>query len=1385
MSTTTEKQTRGNTGARRALRIAGFVLALIPMAALAGFFGAIIYARTDGGRERIRNLVLTEARKSIPGLEIGHIGGDYVHDLVLDDVSIKDREGRRAVHADRISARFDLVPVFRRTIRLREVRIESPTVLGRPGESGALNLSELVAPPDRPEAPQSAKPAGSGSAWSVKVDAFSLTGGSADVVTPEGQSVAVTKIEIRGSGALEGENIRGELSNFSTRASYAGRDYGVAVSAAVLIGPERIDAKVTPLTISGVAAGGDMKMNARASGPRQRIAVDLEITTPRAGKITLGGHVGLAQRPEGTTLGAYHLTARLMNLNPRNLVVMSELPAGEITARLTAQGMGVPLQPGTHSEVALDIAPSTIADLQIRQARLQAQTKGTAWKVPAGLIRAAGAELGISGEGKDNAISADLRASVGDAADGALPVRDFKGRGSLSAHLQGTYPTNLAFTAKAEARRLAVGKMIRLAALDLSVKGASQGDKLRIDGDGRINQLLASGARVGMAQFSIDASGTRRAPQGRIKLAARAVRPSADGPRLDTVTLDVSSDGRNLRVRGAGSGGLAKGHIDAHGTVTPQEARITLDRLALTFRTARYQQSLALQKPAPLHWRANDIVEVGGLHVRGTGYKLTGDVIVSGLYHLDGRKTPRAKAALKLHQASFNGFDKLDAELQATLDRRTAAVVLKASATNARLQLDAKVPVTYPRRDGPPVLARRGEVAVHLQTDEIKLQDLPLLQKELARRGLSGGTVDLKASLEGEIAHPTAKLAFDVRDVAVRKVSGVGRDSSVRVIPGAGASLVIDTAPGAIHVRGQALLRRTAIFKFDGRSKVDVGDVIAGRDIMKVPFQATVDIPKFDLSSLAEYEQKLRGVQGTLAGRVALEGTPARPTGQAKIGITAAKVDGVVFGPVELYAVSRGDQLEAKAKVLQVQGGNLYLSALVDRSRKDALKASLRASKLDVGFVRLFAPEVREIAGKLDATVDASGTLARPQLRGSLGLWKGKLGLVGQPTFHDLGLAMTLVPNRVDLTHLAMYSGGGSLTGKGWATLQGLAPQSVVLTAKAHRFIVAAAGSSGAKLDGDIAIEAALREDVVSGKVKVPRASVWLPKIGGSSRKLQRIGPRDDVRFIDEVALAADEKRKDQKKQAASKPKTIDIRATAAPVYVRGKDLDIELESSVRVATAPSGQAKGQPVLMGTVRIRRGRIALSGQRFNFERGEIAFNGEPEPNPTLDIKLTHQYPEAAVVVEIRGTPKKPELVLTSDPPVYDKAQIVSLILTGQPGGQPSGGGSFDPTAAVATMVLGKIADKVAPELGLDVLRVEKVDQKTAEGQATGDTDTRVEVGKYISERIYLSYAHVFGAAENQNRNEAHVEYRVTRRWMVETIFGDAGVGGVDALWTYKY
>src|SRR5712691_638118 len=86
----------------RAARVAGAILlGLLALSAVL-VCAVVLYARTDAGREHLRQLVLVQARAQVPGLRIGHIGGDYVHALSLDDVNIVDASGRTVVHVGQL-----------------------------------------------------------------------------------------------------------------------------------------------------------------------------------------------------------------------------------------------------------------------------------------------------------------------------------------------------------------------------------------------------------------------------------------------------------------------------------------------------------------------------------------------------------------------------------------------------------------------------------------------------------------------------------------------------------------------------------------------------------------------------------------------------------------------------------------------------------------------------------------------------------------------------------------------------------------------------------------------------------------------------------------------------------------------------------------------------------------------------------------------------------------------------------------------------------------------------------------------------------------------------------------------------------------------------------
>ena len=1367
-------------GVRKGLKAAGIVLAAIPVVALVAAAALLLYARSDSGRERLRHLVLEQARASLPGLEIKRIGGDYLHDLIVEDVTLRDRQGRPAVHVDRVTARFSLIPLVRKRVFVRELIVERPRVLGRPTKNGGMNLAELTAPSEKKK-PAEAPPrkAGEGPGIAVQVDRLVVSGGSADVETPAGQAIIVDRFEVAGRMALAGEEVRAELAPLTVGAVVDGKPYRVHLVTRAMMGAKEIHAVLDELVVGGVAEGGDVVVRAQVGGPRERVGFRADVVLPAEGRIQAHGNVGL---PAAGGLGAYALALTAGGIDPHALVATA--PAGRLGMAVNARGEGTPLAPGSRAVVAVTMPPSRIADLRILELVVEASSEGEAWRLERALLRGAGAQVNARGQGKGNVVQAHVRASVGDPDDGRLPAPDFRGRGALTADLRGTLPDDFQVEATGNGAKLAVGTT-RIGSLALKANGSADKAARTMSLAARVGlrQLRAGEVKVRNVDVTANAAGPFATPRGKVRVAAYQVNPGAGAPALDKVLVDLNSDGRNLRLRGAAAGPGGRGGLDAHGVVTAREARVTLERFSLDLRSKQMTQAIALQKPVGIRWRAGDLVELGELKVSAKGSKLSGDFKASGMYRLDvgGRLEPRATAALSMRKAVVTGMDPVDADGWVKLWRKRLQGGIEAKvAGKADLKVAAEVPLVPGRGGAAPRLAKDGPLDVQVHTNKIQLQDLPLLHKQLSRRGVSGGIVSLAASIKGDVAHPDAKIALDMRSIEVRKVTGEGRDSVVRRIPGVGANINIDTRRGLILAGGEVLMYGAGFLKLDSKLKIDLGQVLAGADATKAPVEIDVDIPKFQIASMKGYFDQLRDTEGVLAGRVSVRGTLARPTGGGTITVSNARVDKVRFGPVEARASSDGDRVKAEVKIQQLQGGSLVAHADLDRAGKAPLAVKASARKLDIGFARLFTTGVRELAGTVDADARVAGSPARPEVQGMVYYYEGRLGLVGQPTFHDLAVTLALKPGRVDIQKLQAYSGGGSFIGKGWVTLDGVQPTGLVLTANANRFVVAAAGSSGARLDGDLAVAAEMRERVMAGQVKVPQASVWLPKVGPGGKKLQKIGQHEDVRFVDQAAKAAAEKKRDA--EAAGKtagPRQLDIKATAGTMFVRAKDLDIELASNLHVTS----NADGDPLINGQVVIRRGRINITGQRFDFEPGRISFDGSTNPN--LSIRITHQYPEALVVVEIRGTPKKPELRLTSDPPIYDQAQIVSLVMTGQPGGQPSTGGSFDPTAAIATAVLGKLADKLAPELGLDVLRVESVKERDEEGVATAEADTRIEVGKYISERVYLSYAHVFGAPETQNRNEAHVEYRVTRRWLVETIFGDAGVGGVDALWTHRY
>src|SRR5262245_40868402 len=117
---------------RKAGRIAAWVILSSLLLAAAAAIGVILWARSDAGRRRVLAAMERAGQESLHGrLSIGRLEGDLTRELVLRDVTVLDTEGEVAVHVDKLNARYDLLGLVRRRLRVSDVKAEGAYVHAR------------------------------------------------------------------------------------------------------------------------------------------------------------------------------------------------------------------------------------------------------------------------------------------------------------------------------------------------------------------------------------------------------------------------------------------------------------------------------------------------------------------------------------------------------------------------------------------------------------------------------------------------------------------------------------------------------------------------------------------------------------------------------------------------------------------------------------------------------------------------------------------------------------------------------------------------------------------------------------------------------------------------------------------------------------------------------------------------------------------------------------------------------------------------------------------------------------------------------------------------------------------------------------------------------
>lgn len=228
-----------------------------------------------------------------------------------------------------------------------------------------------------------------------------------------------------------------------------------------------------------------------------------------------------------------------------------------------------------------------------------------------------------------------------------------------------------------------------------------------------------------------------------------------------------------------------------------------------------------------------------------------------------------------------------------------------------------------------------------------------------------------------------------------------------------------------------------------------------------------------------------------------------------------------------------------------------------------------------------------------------------------------------------------------------------------------------------------------------------------------------------------------------------------------------------ARFFVRGHGLDAEFKGRL-TARGPAHN----PVVRGTLNVVRGTYQFLARTFHIVEGQIAFDGATPPTPFLNVTAQVNAGEIDAQVRITGPTDDFDLTLLSQPPL-PQDEIMAHILFGQSAAKLNPFQAYQLAAAIS-----QLSGRSMPDVLGKTRKILGVDRLSFSGGDTGDdtdTDPSVEVGRYVSDKVYVGVEQDLTDA----KQDIMVEVYITPNFSVESKAGTKSGAGLGFSWKYDY
>ncbi|HEY7374656.1 MAG TPA: translocation/assembly module TamB domain-containing protein [Polyangia bacterium] len=1346
-------------------------VALAVLAAVALLIGVTwMFLQTRRGGELVRRLALPRVNAAIAGtitLSRFAFGGDRI---TLEDVALTDPEGHPVASVEQIDVSFSPLALLRRHVDVTRLEIRRPELALVRDERG-LNLARALAPRHPPAAApgEPARAANGGPRIAIDVRSLVVSDGEIDYRAmaaasggrDAGQHVRVADVAIRSSAHFAAGRLAAE-AGVSVRGGRAALNGAFDTAARRGHAAAQVSVRGASLAVEGRLDGD--AVDAHASIEAEDLARAARVLTRDFGlpRLAISGN-GRVDVACGGAVAAPSLRAAVRF--PR--LAFGGTSARELTASARIPDLRVP------EALDADVGAAAIdgGGRKLRAAKVTLRAAGRRITAQAAIAAPQRLRIDLAGERQAR------RTIALDALTVRYPEATWTLRRRARLELAGGAVALSGFELGADAQRLSAEVRaggarrtahVKIAHLDLS----------------RLPPALVP-RDVGLGG-SVDAELDLRADRGEApRVVARA---TLAGGRVHG-HRDLS-----LNVAARLERGRAKGDLQARGLGVAAQARFDLPA-AWPPRNARAPLALTVETgDVDLAAVARAVAETAGTPPP----RLAGHGRVT--LRLDGRVgEPRLQIDVSGRGLVFDDRRIGDLALSVNGEGDGGLSARITSLAPARTRIDVTTPLSLR------AILRRPPTAEALARTRFELRGtierLPLSVLARAAGGAAPahvrGTLSSTLSVTGTPSEPQGKIAVDVAGAATDR------------FPPTDARVEADFERGAVAARVRVVRRDQPLLAVETRLGAPLGELARPARLAAAPVHLRAVLGPYLVQRLGLPPLNDREPPRQLAGRVhadvAVDGTVGAPRVllHAQAGDIRLDKTDVGFAEIEARYADRHAQLDAH--LTSAGGGKLTAQASMSADlgypavargadlRRAPIDARLNAQRFDLRGASGAVQALRTVGGLLTASVTARGLLAAPRFSGRLEVTDGAVVVSGFGAYSKVHLALHGDERTVTLDELSARSGAGTvrLTGRAVRAASG-SGYDVAADARLDKFPFYSQGQPLAI----VSLESRLNGGAAPGKtrlsVDIDDAHVELKD--AKHKDLQSLEAPADIVLVEAgtpLNKAQEAKLKallkaDQAQAApvgAHHPPALRVRVNAPRhLWVNGRDANLELGLSrdFKVSVGDRTEIHGQ------VTVHRGRVDVLGRRFDIkEDSTVTFAGAPD-NPVLDVRAEHlnTTENITVLVTAKGTPDHLSVSVTSpNRPDLGESQLYTLIITGHLQFGGAGATSATPSAQAASILGGLLASKIqstlAHRLPLDVF--------TIDVGGEGVSGTKLEAGRYITDRLYAGYIGRVGSdpTRYQNRNAVHLEYQITSRWEIEGEYGDLGTGTADLIWRKNY